>query len=268
MASYILIPLIILVILPSFGIASEIYYLETRESYPSYLRYFEIIIVIIFLIYILLPAGLSTKTYFRIRGLETSIIEFEFLKKIIYVGLPLLIIVMVVFLQSYQPEDPNFSYALFSGLILIVGGTLSRVIINVSKKAFRFYYAKGCLALMSKEADETNKMNYLIMALNSYNKYLKRNLSLQITNIDNIYSKIITYSIDDKTEMIYSICSSFLSNDKLKPIKYISTIFDPQNKEQFLSKESLGSKIKEWGVFLAAIIPVLISVIQFVLKIS
>ena len=53
--------------------------MEIRESYPTYLRYFEIIIVIVFLIYILLPAGLSAETYFRIRGLETSIIEFEFL---------------------------------------------------------------------------------------------------------------------------------------------------------------------------------------------
>ena len=115
---------------------------------------------------------------------------------------------------------------------------------------------------MSKETDETNKMNYFIMALNSYNKYLKRNLKLHISNINNIYSKIISDSIVDKYELIKSISTAFESNDKLKPIKYISAFLDAKNTEQFLTKEPLGDKIKEWGTFLAVIIPIMISIIQ------
>ncbi len=267
MASAIIIPLFILIILPSFYYISVpffINYLQIEVNYTAGF-YSELVIILIILIYSLLPATLSAKKHFKIRTFEKYVIEFGFLKKSMYIGIPLLIAIYTyvgVYSAPYNPENPDYSYTLLGGLLLIVGSTFLRIISNISQTNFRFYYARGCFHLMSKETDETNKMNYFIMALNSYNKYLKRNLKLHISNINNIYSKIISDSIVDKYELIKSISTAFESNDKLKPIKYISAFLDAKNTEQFLTKEPLGDKIKEWGTFLAVIIPIMISIIQ------
>ena len=208
----------------------------------------------------------STEKYFKKENVQDLVIEYEFLKKLMYVGVPLLIIILIVFLRSSQ-EKPNFSFALFPGLTLIVSGGLLRILSNITKKDFRFYYARGCFQIYQKKTDEAEKMYYFMRALNSYNKYLKRNLKLQISNINNIYSKIISDSILEKHEFIKSMSNAFQSDNKLKPTKYILNFLNIQNTEQFLTKEPLWDKIKEWGVFLAAVIPVVISIVQLLFNI-
>jgi hypothetical protein len=104
-----------------------------------------------------------------------------------------------------------------------------------------------------------------VRALNSYNKYLKRTLKLQINNIDQICSKIISDHLLDKPEFVYSIWSGFQDTDKLMPTTLLLNMVGIENREQFLKKEPLLDKIKEWGALSAAIIPLVISVIQFIL---
>jgi hypothetical protein len=111
---------------------------------PIYLGYYEPGMIIIVLVYSILPTALSTKKHFEVIGFENSVIEFEFLKKLMYVSLPLLIIIMLIFLRLYVPENPNFSSVLFPGFTLIAGSTLLRIFSYVSKKDFRFYYTRGC----------------------------------------------------------------------------------------------------------------------------
>jgi hypothetical protein len=262
----IIVSLLIVIILPSIAMFSEIYYLEIGRGYPSYLGYFEFITVIILFVYALLPVLLPSKRYFKSQSSENLVAEYEFLKKLMYVGIPLLVIVMIIFLRTFQPERLNFSYALFPGLILIVGGALLRIISNTAKKDFRYYYARGCFHLLSKRGDRAEKMSYLIMGINSYNKYLKRTIKLQISNINKIYSKILVDSLLDKKDFTSSISSEFQSDDKLKPTKYLLNMLN--RTDDILTKEPLWDKIKEWGAFLAAIIPVVISIIQFLFSTS
>jgi hypothetical protein len=49
---------------------------------------------------------------------------------------------------------------------------------------YRFYYAKGCCEFISKIGDDVQKMKYLFLLLESYNKYLTRNTKFEIKDID------------------------------------------------------------------------------------
>jgi hypothetical protein len=260
---YILIPLFILVILPFILIFSEIYYIQINADYPIFLKYFEIIVVAIIIIYILFS---SYEKYWKINELNL-VKEFEFLKRLMYIGLPLLIIIMFVFINTNNPATPNWSFPLFSGLIIIVSGTLSKIIINVVKRDFRFYYARGCFSFLIKRKDHAEKMRYLVMGINSYNKYLKKNLKLQINNIDNLHSKIISNFIIHNSMFLDSLLKTFQTDNKLLPLRYIISFLNLET-EQFLVKESLWEKIKDWGAFLVAVIPVAISIIQLLLNIN
>lgn len=234
-------------------------------SYPSYLRNFELLPVIIVIIYGLLSYSMTTKKYNPRGWIMDLVIEHELLKKLLYICLPLLIIVTLFFVFTFKPGELNFSYALLPGLSLIVGGTLLRFTSNITKKNFRFYYAEGCVLQLLKTTDQVDKMNLLVRALKSYNKYLKRTLKLQINNIDGICSKIILELLLDKPEFVNSISTAFQSNDKFKPTTLILNFLKIQKTDQFFTKEPLWDKIKEWGALSAAIIPVVISIIQFIL---
>jgi hypothetical protein len=256
---YIIIPLFILIILPFSLIFSEILYIETEAGYPIYLKYFEITVVTIIIIYILLSIY---EKYWKKNEINL-VKEFEFLKKLMYIGLPLLIIVMLAFINTNNPVNPNWSYPLFSGLILIVSSTLSKIILSVLKRDFRFYYAKGCFSFLMKRKDDSEKMRYLVMGINSYNKYLKKNLKLQINNINNLHSKLISNFILHNSLFVDSLSKTFHTDNKLLPLSYIIDFLNLET-EQFLIEESLWEKIKDWGAFLVAVVPVVISIIQFI----
>jgi hypothetical protein len=128
-----------------------------------------------------------------------------------------------------------------------------------SRKDFRFQFAKVCMDTLEKKEDEINKIYYLIKGLNSYNKFLKRNLKLQFDDTM-VCSKIISSS--DKNQSLNLLSASFKDNDKLKPVSCLSTIIKLPDTEQLLVKEKLEVKIKDLITVLAAIVPVMISILQ------
>ena len=65
-------------------------------------------------------------------------------------------------------------------------------------------------------------MGYLIMALNSYNSYLRRYIKLEIKDIKKIYSKLATLPDNEKDTHIEKIIQSFESADTLEPLRYLS----------------------------------------------
>jgi hypothetical protein len=249
--------------LPSISILSEVYYFEIEVNYPPHFRYYEYFSIIFVIGYSLVPAALPITGRGK-KVLENYVTEFEILKKLMYFAVPLLIVILLIVALTYQPEKPNVSYILLSGIILIAGATLLRFFSNLLHKDFRFYYARGCLRFMSKESDQTNKFYYFVMAINSYDKYLKRNLKLQINSIDNIYSKIMSDPNIEKCKLIKLVGEAFENNDKLEPIKCMSDFLGIRDTEHFLIKEPIVDKIKGWASFLAVIIPVIISIIQLI----
>jgi len=58
---------------------------------------------------------------------------------------------------------------------------LIKLLLEHGRKQFRLIYAKGCFKIISKETpDEIDKARYLLMGLIWYNKFLKKNINLQI----------------------------------------------------------------------------------------
>jgi hypothetical protein len=99
------------------------------------------------------------------------------------------------------------------------------------------------------------------MGLNWYNKFLKRNIGLQINDITGIYSKVITDSSLNSNKTLVSMSESFASEDEFEPLRYLSVFFPDTKKEQILARESIRTRIQESSDILIPIITVTLTII-------
>jgi hypothetical protein len=223
--------LVIILVLPVFDIFLELNYYINIEvlKYTPYkrcaetLEYTSIAVIIIYALY---PAVLSSKKYFNRQNFGSLVVEYDFLKQLICIEIPVLVLVILVFSLTFGQKNLGDSgcyelntnefksskpicylYTVFPLLTLMVSSSIVRFFSNISKKDFRYYYARGCFQV-SKNQSESEKMTYLIRAINSYNKYLKRNLKLQISDINRISSKIISDSALEHYDFINFRCVS------------------------------------------------------------
>jgi hypothetical protein len=144
---------------------------------------------------------------------------------------------------------------------LIVGSALLKIIMLNSRKEFRFYFAKTSFRVISKEEDNVEKMRYVIRGLNSYNKYLRRNLGLQISDIKRIYSKIISDPTLDKFTSIDKLSMAFEDNDKLKAVTCLSELLGVKDSDQFLTKEPIGKKLEGFVALLGTMVSTFAAII-------
>jgi hypothetical protein len=247
-----------------------------ETPYKYYIEILQYLIISVLVFYALFPTLISSKRYFDRQSFGSLVVEYHLLKRLICIGTPLLVLVLLVFFgqenlekecfvkSEFKPLKPIcYSYTVLPAITLIVGGSIVRFVSNISKRDFRYYYARGCFQV-SQDQNESEKMTYLNRALNSYDKYLKRNLKLQISNTAKITSKIISDAAREQYDITASISHAFLHDNKLKPIEYMLNLMDLKKTENFLVKELMLNKIKESGTFFAAIIPVIISIIKLI----
>jgi hypothetical protein len=238
---------------------------------------FQIIVfVVMVLVYPPYPAPFSIEKYFIKRGFESAVSEFELVRKILYVAIPLLIFFTVIdllrplFEQFVSDEIVStltnniVFYSARGFLFLTVLAGLLKMVFALSRKRFRLYFAKGCLSITKSSNDEVEKMEYLIKGLDSYNSFLKRHIKLGINELKKIYSKITTLPAKEKSDTVNRIISSFESGDTLEPVRYLSSLHE--SKELFLVEESFEQKIKLQVTYAAGIIPVILTVIQFAIN--
>jgi hypothetical protein len=289
--------IIVLIVLPSTVIISHYFLtqvvinyfkdISTVETVNQNLEYaklsvnlfsaFQIIVfVVMVLIYPPYPAPFSIEKYFIKRGFESAVSEFELVRKILYVAIPLLIFFTVIdllrplFEQFVSDEIVStltnniVFYSARGFLFLTVLAGLLKMVFALSRKRFRLYFAKGCLSITKSSNDEVEKMEYLIKGLDSYNSFLKRHIKLGINEIKKIYSKITTLPAKEKSDTVNRIISSFESGDTLEPVRYLSSLHE--SKELFLVEESFEQKIKLQVTYAAGIIPVILTVIQFAIN--
>jgi len=209
--------------------------------------------------YDLSPIILSTK-YANKSGFEKIVCEFEFVKKILFTAMPILIISLSYQFQvSSYPIVNAIVEGIFASSLAIATGTVVRIATQVAKKEFRFYLAKGYCILASRSEVELDKIKYLSLSLDSYNKYLLRQVNLGIKNINKIYSLLLYPGSKKKEELINSICER-LSCDNLKLATYLAALYGISHTEDFFIKQSFIQKLKPVGAFLAAAIPIVISI--------
>lgn len=251
-------------------------------------QYFFILINVSIL-YGIYPALNKTEKFYRKRGYVNVVLEYEFVKKFLFVTIPLVIIFnifsdfnpfldLILSENSYEYTEaypPNFSRNLHFGflwmgikiiLTYVTIAALIRIITQIAKKDYRFYFAKAYCQIISEKRNNFEKIEYLFPLINSYNKYLQRNLKVEINNIKKIYSIILYKDINQQWEIIKSICTT-LDGDRLKLAQYLSSLLKIPDSD-FYIKKSLFQHLKIIGAFLAAAIPIIISIIQLIIEIN
>ena len=292
--------IIVLIVLPSAVIISHYFLTEvvieyfksisTIDTINQNLQYaklsvniFSVFQIVVFIVMIMIyppyPAPFSIEKYFVKRGFESAVSEFELVRKILFVAVPLLIFFTVINLIQPLLEqfistqvlsiitDSIVFYSARGFLFLTVLAGLLKMVFALSRRRFRLYFAKGCLSIAKNTDDEVEKMEYLIKGLNSYNSFLKRHIKLEINEIKKIYSKITTLPSKEKMDTVNGIIQSFESGDTLEPVRYLSSLKDNKT-ELFLTEEPLEQKIKLQVTYAAGIIPVILTIIQSVIKLK
>jgi len=226
---------------------------------------------IIVIIYSLLPVVFTAEKFSK-NNYENIAIEFDFIKKCLFVGLPILVIVVIVtqLLSLFQITITPFTlydsiFAILAASVATVTGCLLRIVTFTARREFRFYLARGYCGISSDKHNTFDKIKYLLLSLDSYNKYLVRNTKFGIKNLDKIYSGIIHSDAGKNDKLIKSI-NEHLAGEGPDLAIYLSEIYKVPDTEEFLIKEGLVQKLKVVAAFLAAAIPIVVSIIQLYFK--
>jgi hypothetical protein len=147
--------------------------------------------------------------------------------------------------------------------ILAIGGMflLFYIFTIEYRKEVRFYYAKTCIKAISQEPEISQKIKYLTMGLNQYNKYLLRKLKLKINDVNQIISKFMSDSKVDMDDSIEEILRAYKDDKKLEPITTIKGLLSNTNPEEFLVRDPFGATIQTWGNLIAAVISAVAAVL-------
>ena len=262
-------PLLFLIISPS---TILIVGLILRSTFPDDILYFFIIISYLLLVFLAnLTYGLyairyAHDNYVTGKNYWKRIVEFEFIKKTLLIGLPILFVSEVLLLYFYYFHSFLNYYLLITlsafTISLFFGGVI-RILVQVMKKDFRYYFAKGSCKFALEMHGDIQKIKYLFLAIDSYNSYLGRNTKYRIKDIQKVHS--ILLFADNKDELLKSIYNTFINDDKkLKLAEYLAELSYTPNID-FLVKERLIQKLRSVVTFFAAAIPIAISVIQLFL---
>ena len=235
--------------------------------YSLYLLQF-VIFVVMLIFYPLYPLIPSIENHLSKRDLKSALTEYQVLKKIVYALLPVFFFVVALSLigtgissvsagQVTNSSNQNnlgiidqlpysgVTVSILGAVFLALASALLRIILLNRSKHFKFYLARLSFRAMSRVEDEVERMKYLIDGLSFYNKYIRRTLRVQINDLKIIYSKIIADASVDKNRWMKELSQAFEDNDKLRPIRCLTGLFNITDPEHFLVKESVGKKWEE-----------------------
>ena len=211
-------PIIVLVIIPFLIVLLPIFSQELSYFLGFITSYTTVII------YAPYRAAYSTEEYFKRRGYENVIAEYNTIKYILFIAIPLFIVLTInLFILNSGAAYLKQLFGIEEGIIIhfqllfVVIAGLIKIGLLLLRKEFRLYFAKGRLTIASEKQDDIEKMKYLIWGLNSYNSYLRRHLKLEIQDPKRIYSKISNLSYLEKNKVINSLVNAFESS-KLQPL--------------------------------------------------
>lgn len=207
---------------------------------------------------------------------EHLILSYNLSLKILFIAIALLIFFAIIpnidinlfgRFSKLLFSDP-FNFAARSMLIFIIlfEGYL-HVVPLLTVRHFNFYHAKASVrnSLYGQKEDEVGRIKHLFVGINSYRKYLRNQLDLDIDSAK-VYPKISTLVPEERNELIKSIYEAFSEDiDKLKPIICLKTFLNIPA-EELLVKEHTRDKIKQLSVIFIPIITVIISVFHLLLK--
>ena len=140
---------------------------------------------------------------------ETAVNEYRYITTIIYIEIFVILLLTIFYyiipvsIKDQIPILPlvlgdgfywtqsTLTWSVYLGFLAILPTYLSR--------NFRFYFARKSIMVAADKKDEVKKIRYLMIALNSYNKFIKRNLQLEFDKAK-VCSRIL--SSEDKNKDI------------------------------------------------------------------
>lgn len=248
------------------------------------------------LIYLLLffysfyPVRYSNDQYFKEERFKNIVVEYHYIRDILYVIAPLFILSVLLNSmllnliqgmlccsgQSYE-SFYTFQSILYSDYLLPFGINLAYSVIGgiiwiaifFARKDTRFYLAKEYFKTIYNVRNNLSKAKYIVIGIKSYDRYLRRNLNLQIKDVDKLCSKILISDPPiDQNVVIESMSTAFEDIDKLKPAKNLSKVLDIKKTDKFLVGLSLQTKIKDFFKLLGIVTAPIIAIIQLLMPSS
>lgn len=273
-------PIIILVVLPPIFLALPDIADYCGIDIPNDQIFWPFLLVAIFAVYILYDARLSSEKYFNKKNPESLVYEFRLLKKILYgeiaafllcltalVIVPLAIPSMPISAHNYFESRGFVEDDIFFSTIFAIGGTIGKIASMTSRKEFSFYFARGCFTILEKEEDGHENVSYFLSGLNSYNKYLLKNMKLHIEDMKVIYSKFFCAQANEKTELIKSLERAF-AKSKSEPIKPLLHFLGDKKADEFLTRQHLRARTEHYVGIITPIMAVIFTMMEFWSKIS
>lgn len=133
----------------------------------------------------------------------------------------------------------NINIGLYFYLLIIFSIALTiKFVLQRRKQDFDFHLAKAYFAVGSQKHDELEEFKYLILLLNAYNRFLEKNIKLEIKDIMRIYPIMISASAEQKIVIRESIGKA-LEKDKLELAIKLADILGLSDKELVLTKRPL-----------------------------
>jgi len=223
-----------------------------------------VIFVVMLILYPVYPSIFSLEKHLNRRNPKGALTEYQALKKIFYALAPLFVFTIALRISSglvisgIIQDDPlsnlvlslaepaqSLLVSILAAILLAGTSILIRIILLNRSKYFKFYLARLSFRAMSRVEDKVERMKYVIDGLGFYNKYIRRELGLEINDLKAIYSKIVADAAVDKKHSMKELCSAFEDNDKLRPISCLTGLFNVQDPAHFLTKEAAGKKLEE-----------------------
>lgn len=244
------------------------------------------------------PAIYTTEIFFKKRGSANVVIEYPYIRKILFAYVIVLIVLIIGYFLTINPTNELikkntehlinrgeldsslssqidtllFIQSLSRGIVFIwlppvLIFILLKLLLEQPRKRFEFYYAKACFEIVMKIKYEPDKAEYLLRGLDWYNKFVKKVTKGSI-DIETIYSKIISHSQLSNNIVLDIISDSFHGGDELNPLRHMLALLSSWKEgDATLVKESLRARIKESSDLLIPIVTVIITILTtFILK--
>jgi len=270
--------------------ATQIYhqnllYVQWAVSITTIFQYGVICAIVI--IHPFYPFIYPKDDYFKKRGFENMVMEYQYSKKFLYISGPLFAIslffyissINIIPISSHIIPIPSHIQNIFTFLnnsdvlffllsIIVMGiGAILKNLCFFLKKDFIYYFSKGCSMIISTTDDESKKLAYLDLLLNSYNKYLEKTIKIKIKDIDKIYQNIIFLYLSEGKDSILLSIQKNVEKDNLSLFRFISTyILKDLSIDQILInpsfKELFIKRLRQTASILIVAIPLIISIIS------
>jgi len=213
----------------------------------------------------------KSKKYFTKYGYESAIIDHKFVKYV-FTGSSIIAIIFLILINLQATSDlvipPNNSpyrlliISLWSMNNTVAIASFAKMGSHLIDKEFRFYFSIAFFKLVLLENTLLKKIKLTVNGLDSYNKFLNRNMGLKLANTGKLAS--FMFLEDEKTAIVNlnDFAKEFLKEDPESPLRYISNKLD---KTDFLTKPSQEEKIRE---FIAPLIAIIASIVSLVVSVS